>query len=49
MNKLKIIIEGYPKVEKDVDKILDELKKYELSSMKDMLKHLESLLKDKAD
>lgn len=44
-----MIINSFPGVEKDVEKIINELKKIDLSAMKDLLHHLQDLLNQKAD
>jgi len=46
---LKFIINSYPGVEKDVEKIIADLKRLDLATMKDTIQHLQDLLNQKAD
>lgn len=49
MQRLWELIDRFPHVERDVEKILNDLKKIDLAAMKDHLAHLEDLLNLKAD
>ena len=49
VQKLKLMIDQFPLVEKDVEKILNDLKHIDLGRLKDHLAHLEDLINQKAD
>lgn len=40
VSSLKVIINSFPTVEKDVEKIMNDLKKLDLATMKDTIQHL---------
>ena len=43
------MIHSFPDIEKNVEKIMNDLKKIDLSKLKDILDHLENLINQKAD
>ncbi len=43
------MIHSFPDIEKNVEKILNDLKKIDLGKLKDHLEHLENLINQKAD
>lgn len=49
VSKLWEVINDYPETSKNVEKILNDLKKYDLSKLKDHLAFLEDLINKKAD
>lgn len=49
MNQLRIVLNRFPGLNKDVEKIMNDLKNLNLGDLKDRMKDFEEMLKKKAD